>query len=57
MPFVHNAFASEAPHAPQDQHLVEHTLHQAEVFKGHFLHAFRVPGLPFCQFLPILLHR
>jgi len=41
MPFVHTAFASEAPHAPQDQHLVEHTLHQAEVFKGHFLHAFR----------------
>ena len=41
MTFVHKAFAAQAPLAPQDQHLVEHTLHQAEVFKGHFLHAFR----------------
>lgn len=41
MTFVHHAFQSNAPTAAQDQHLVEQTLHQAEVFKGHFLHAFR----------------
>ncbi|PIT72062.1 ADP-ribose pyrophosphatase [Limnohabitans sp. JirII-31] len=38
---VHQAFSHAAPIAAQDQHLVEQTLHQAEVFKGHFLHAFR----------------
>ncbi|WP_233202753.1 NUDIX domain-containing protein [Limnohabitans sp. JirII-31] len=38
---MHQAFSHAAPIAAQDQHLVEQTLHQAEVFKGHFLHAFR----------------
>ena len=38
---LHQAFRQAAPVAPQDQHLVEHTLEQTEVLKGSFLHAFR----------------
>jgi ADP-ribose pyrophosphatase len=38
---AHNAFPPVPLVSAQDQHLVEHTVHQAEVFKGHFLHAFR----------------
>ncbi|MEY4121207.1 MAG: hypothetical protein RLZZ457_45 [Pseudomonadota bacterium] len=28
-------------HTPSDAHLIEHTLDHVELFKGHFLHAFR----------------